>query len=54
MTNYDYTKEFEAYIKVIESYREKKLYTLASLKTNFAKMEILDTKNTTPEEKDQL
>ena len=51
--NDDYVKEFEAYIKVIESYRVKTAIHHGLVNTNLIKMEFMDANHPTPEEKYQ-
>ena len=45
--NYDFMKQFEAYIKVIDSYGGKTPIHPGLVNAKLAKMEILDTKNPT-------
>ena len=50
-TNNDYMKQFDAYIKVIESYRGKTPIQPGLLKSKLTKMGVQDTNNPTQEEK---
>ena len=47
--NYDYMKQFDAYVKVIEYYGRRKPIHPGPGKANITKMGVQDTKNTTPE-----
>ena len=52
-TNNDYTKEFDAYVKVIEYYGGRTPIQPSFVKANITNMDVTDKDTPTPEEKDK-